>query len=57
MKAVKSEMVANVQRTNSEVRETGTQINGLDQKEEINFQPEQNEETRIEKNEEKLRNL
>ena len=57
MKAMKSEMVANVQRTNSEVRESGTQINGLDQKEEINFQPEQNEETRIEKNEEKLRNL
>ena len=34
-----------------------TQINGLEQKEEINIQPEQNEETRIQKNEEKLRNL
>ena len=38
-------------------KETGTQINGLDQKEEINIQPEQNEETRIQNNEERLRNL
>ena len=35
----------------------GTQINSLDQKKEINIQPEQNEETRIQKNEERLRNL
>ena len=35
----------------------GTQINGLDQKEEINIQPEQNEETRIQKNEERLGNI
>ena len=28
-------------------KETGTPMNGLDQKEEINIQPEQNEETRI----------
>ena len=41
----------NVQGTNSEAKETGTQINGVEQKEEINFQPEQNEETRIQKNE------
>ena len=34
-----------------------TQINGLEQKEEINTQPEQNEETKIWKNEERLRNL
>ena len=40
-----------------EGKETGTQINDLDQKEEINIQPEQNEETRIQKNEERLRNL
>ena len=32
-------------------------LNNLEQKEEINIQPEQNEETRIQKNEEKLRNL
>ena len=35
----------------------GTQINGLDQKEEINIQPEHNEEIRIQKSEERLRNL
>ena len=34
-----------------------TQINNLEQKEEINIQPEQNEERRIQKNEEKLQNL
>ena len=43
--------------TNSEGKETGTQINGLEQKEEINIQPEQNEETRTQKNEERLGNL
>ena len=32
-------------------------INDLEQKEEISIQLEQNEETRIQKNEEKLRNL
>ena len=32
-------------------------INNLDQKEEINIQPEQNEETRIQKKEERLRNF
>ena len=47
----------NVQGTNSEGKETRTQINNLEQKEEINIQPEQNEETRIQKNEERLRNL
>ena len=47
VKAMKSEIKENVQRTNNEGKETGTQINDLDQKEEINIQPEQNEETRI----------
>ena len=37
----------NVQGTNSDGKETGTQINGVDQKEETNIQPEKNEETRI----------
>ena len=60
--AMQSEIKENVQGTNSDRKETGTQINGLDQKEEINIQPEQNEETRIQKkkkkeNEERLRNL
>ena len=47
----------NVQGTNSDAKETGTQINGVDQKEERNTQPEKNEETRIRKNEERPRNL
>ena len=47
----------NVQGTNSDVKETGTQINGVDQKEERNIQPEKNKETRIQKTEERLRNL
>ena len=33
----------------SDGKETGTQINGLEQKEEINSQPNQNEETSIQK--------
>ena len=57
VKAMKSEIKENVQGTNSNGKETRTQINGLEQKEEINIQPEQNEETRIQKNEERLRNL
>ena len=57
MKAMLRETKKNVQGTNSEAKETGTQINGVDQKEERNIQQEQNEETRIEKNEERLRNL
>ena len=56
VKATKSEIKENVQGINSEWKETGTQINGLEQKEEINIQPEQNEETTIQKNE-RLRNL
>ena len=36
---------------------TRTQINNLEEKEDINFQLEQNEETGIQKNEERLRNL
>ena len=57
MKAMKGEIKENVQGINSDKKETGTKINGLDQKEERNIQPEQNEETRIQKNEERLRNL
>ena len=54
---MQSEIKRNIQGTNSKGKETGTQINNLEQKEEINIQPEQNEETRIQKNEERLRNL
>ena len=56
-KPMQSEIKKNIQGTNSEGKETGTQINDLEQKEEINTQPEQNEETRIQINEERLRNL
>ena len=54
---MKSEIKENVQGTNTEGKETGTQISDLDKKEEINIRPEQNEEMRIQKNEERLRNL
>ena len=37
VKAMKSEIKENVQGTNSDGRETRTQINGLEQKEEINI--------------------
>ena len=56
MKALLRETKENVQGTNSDAKQTGTQINTVDQKEERNIQPEKNEET-IQKNEEKLRNL
>ena len=49
VKAMQSEIKKNIQRTNSDSKETGTQINDLEQKEEVNIQPEQNEETRIQK--------
>ena len=45
MKAMPRETKENVQGTNSDAKETGTQINGVDQKEERNIQPEKNEET------------
>ena len=57
MKPMLRETEENVQGTNRDVKETGTQINGVDQKEETNIQPEKNEETRTWKNEERLRNL
>ena len=44
---MKSEIKENVQGTNSEGKEIGTHINGLEQKEERNIQSEQNEETKI----------
>ena len=57
MKTMLSEMKENVQGTNSDGKETETHINGVDQKEERNIQSEKNEETRIQKNKERLRNL
>ena len=49
MKAMTNEIKENVQGNNSDRKETVTQINGLEQKEERNIEPEQNEETRIQK--------
>ena len=40
VKTIKSEIKENVQETNSDGKETGTQINGLEQKKEINIQLE-----------------
>ena len=50
MKTVQSEIKRNIQGTNRDRKETGTHINNLEQKEE-------NEEIRIQKNEERLKNL
>ena len=55
MKASHRKIKQNIQGTKSEGKETRTQINDLEQKEEINIQLEQNEETKIQKNEERLR--
>ena len=54
---MQSEIKENAQGTKSDIKEIRTQINNLDQKEEINIPLEQNEETRIQNNEERLRNL
>ena len=48
-KAMKIEIREKVQGTNSDGKETRTQINVLEQKGERNIQPEKNEETRIQK--------
>ena len=57
MKDTQNEIKQNIQGTNSDRKETRTQINDLEQEEEINIQQEQNEETRIQKSEESLTNL
>ena len=49
VKVLQSEIKKSIQGTNGEGKETRTQINNLEQKEERNIQPEQNEETRIQK--------
>ena len=56
MEVIQSEIKENKQGTKSEGKETWTQTKDLKQKEEINIQPGQNEETRIQKNE-RLRKL
>ena len=47
MKDTQSEIKQNVQGTNSDVKETRTQSNDLEQKEKMNIHAEENEETRI----------
>ena len=49
MKATLNKRKKNPQGTNSEGKEARAQINNLEYKEETNNQPEQNEETRVEK--------
>ena len=56
VKAVKSEIKENVQGTNSDGRKLGLKPTVWSRRK-INVKPEQNEETRIQKNEERLRNL
>ena len=57
VKAMKNEIKENAQGFNSDGKETRTQINGLDHKEEINIRLEHNEGTRIQKYKERLSNL
>ena len=57
MKDTQNEIKQNIQGTNSDRKETRTQSNDLEQKENINIHLEQNEETRIRKSEETLTNL
>ena len=48
VKAIQIKIKKNIQ-GNSEEKETGIQIHDMEQKEEINIQPEQHEETRTQK--------
>ena len=57
MKDTQNEIKQNIQGTNSDRKEIMIQSNDLEQKEEINIQPDQNEKTRIQTNEERLRIL
>ena len=57
VKDMQSEIKKNIYGTKHEGKETGTQINDLEQKEEINIQLEQNKETRIQKIDNRHRNF
>ena len=56
MKAIQSEIKQNIQGTNSEGKETGTQINDLEQKKET-FNQNRTKKQEFQKIEGKLRNL
>ena len=47
VKAMKSEIKKNKRGANNKGKETRTQVKDLEQKEEINIQPKENEETKI----------
>ena len=49
MKDTQTKIKQNIQGTNSDRKETRAEINSLEQMEETNIQPEQNEETRIQR--------
>ena len=57
MKVTVNEIKKTLQGTNSEGKEARVQMNDLEHKEEINSQPVRNEETRIQKTEERLQNV
>ena len=57
MKDTQNEIKQNIQGTNSDRKETRTQSNDLEQKEKINIQRKQNEETRIQKSAESYKPL
>ena len=57
MKVTLNEIKNNPQVANREGKEAGIQTNYLEHREEINIQPELKEETRIQKYEDRLRNL
>ena len=57
MKDTPNEIKQNIQGTNNDKKETRTQSNDLEQKEKINIEPEQNEETQIPTSGERLTNL
>ena len=57
VKAIQNEIKQNIQGTKSKGKESGTTINDLEQKEEINIQPEQNEENKNSKKKKMRRGL
>ena len=54
MKDAQNEIKQNIQGTNSDRKEIRSLSNNLEQKVKINIHPEENEETRIQKSEERL---
>ena len=55
VKVMKSEIKENIQGTNSEGKETGTQFNGLEPKEKINIHQNRIKKREFKKNEKRIR--